>query len=70
LKIEVGDKLLTKRQSIYLNMLENLPDLYPDYTYDIKNIDNNQIYVVYKKLLDESDRTFDNIEKIIMDYIS
>jgi hypothetical protein len=69
-KIEVDDKLLTKRQSIYLNMLENLPDLYPDYTYDIKNIDNNQIYIVYKKLLDESDKTFDNIEKIIMNYIS
>jgi hypothetical protein len=51
-------------------MLENLPDLYPDYTYDIKNIDNNQIYIVYKKLLDESDKTFDNIEKIIMNYIS
>ena len=69
-KSKKGDRLLTKRQSIYLNMVEEIPVKYPDYTYDIKNINNNQIYIIYKKKLDNLEYTFDNIEKIIKDYIS
>lgn len=69
-KTKKDDKLLTKRQSIYLNMVEQIPEKYINYTYNIDNINNNQIYVIYKLNLDDLDYTFDNVEKIINDYIT
>jgi len=69
-KTKLDDSLLTKRQSIYLNMLEEIPNKYMDYTYDVQNINDNQIYIVRKKNLDNPEYTSDNIEKIIIDYIN
>jgi len=68
--VKKNNQILTKRQSIYLNMLEEVPKKFIDYTYDIQNIKNNQIYIIRKIKLDDIDYTSDNIEKIISDYIN
>ncbi len=65
-RTEIDGSLLTKRQSIYLNMLEDIPNKYDDYTYEVQDIDKNQIYVVRKKKLDNPDYTLNNIQDYII----
>lgn len=69
-RIKIGEQELTKRQHIYLMLVEQIPELFPDYTYDIENIEGNQIYIVYKKELDNQSYTNSNIQKVISNYIT
>lgn len=62
--------LLTKRQHIYQQILLNTIGEYPDYSYRIDTIVDNQIYILYKKDLIDKEYTFDNIQTIIETYIS
>lgn len=58
---------ISKRQHIYLMLLEQIPEIFPEYDYLVKNISNYQIYIIKKKNL-KSSKTFDNIRKIIDEY--
>jgi hypothetical protein len=64
-----NDTLITKRQHIYQQILLNTISEYPDYSYRIDTIMDNQIYVLYKKDLIDKEHTFDNIQNIIESYI-
>ena len=69
-KVKVGSDFLTKRQHIYLMLLEQIPTMFPEYGYTIDTVLNNQIYQVFKNKLDNKEYTFKNIQLIVTDFIN
>jgi hypothetical protein len=64
----INGEELSKRQHIYLMLLEQIPKIFPDYDYIVKNISNYQIYIIKKKNL-KGEETFENIKKVISEFI-
>lgn len=60
---------ISKRMKIYQDMLVSSAG-FPEYNYKIENISGNQVYILFKKELDNTDETFNNIREIIENYIN
>jgi len=60
----------SKRQHIYQQILLTNIDKFPNYSYRIDTILDNQIYVLYKKDLSDTKYTFGNVQNIIETYIN
>lgn len=69
-KVNIDGKEITKRQHIYQNMLLDLITFFSEYEYTISNTQLGQVYIIFKKNLDDTNETFENIDKIVKDYIN
>ena len=68
-KVKIDGIEMAKRQHIYQNLSQQITDFFPEYKYLIHQIGENQIYIIVKEKLENTEETYNNIQEVIESYL-